>query len=1192
MKILRLRLKNIRSLRGEWDIRFDAPPLSDTGLFAITGPNGAGKSSILDAITLGLYGETVRIRNPEGDITSWIEDESYAEVTFRIGEDVYRSRWWARKGAQGIIGPEMSLSSFNGTEKTLEDRIIPVRSRLGELSGLDFKRFCRSVLLPQGEFGAFLNALESERADILEKIIGAEVAQELAQEFESRRSAAQERLAQLKELAANYPPVDRERLGNLEKDREALRDDLEETIRRIRELQEQKERLEALKHHQEELQEAERMLAEAEIQDARAREEWERLEKILVARPLADSLLHSKAMEEEREALRTRLEALQREVAAERARLHEAQERLVKAQESLESERQRLAQRSRDLEDVLERDREIDRQTQRLHDCLAQRAQWERTRQDLYTRREQLKARLEEAAADAKALQDHVSKAAADAPSEQDLEILQNRLERLTQLRRQEDALEDQLTHARQILEKVAAELDHVLSGEQRLQAQVGQAVLKKEALIQDLKKVFGEHTPSSFKESLNERRRNLTAYKKLLPISKRYHAQGFRSDIDRERDQVLERRRGLQAALEEALEEFTKFQSDVVWRDSFQRLSSERDRLQEGRPCPLCGSLSHPFVAQGLPDLSQLYAHIDTLEQRIASLKSELSHLDRKASELERQAAAAQEIRREWDDVCRRAGLSLEILEPQSLVERIRLLKESIRHDRSALRWSRFKQWRLRWTEAVLRRRLEKSSKEEQKRHLLEDQLHDQQKTLSDLEAKLRRLREEDQTVTGDVESFLRAYGEKAPEKGAESRLLQRLRMRRETYRRALVEQQGVADRIRSLEAQRESIEADVLHAEKEVEKSDVEAQAIQSHVEALKAERESLYPGIDPAAELRAMEDTVAQLSRQTEELSQEIQSLIHSLEARDKEMLDLASELEPKDHLCETLRKDLAAQCEAMGVDSLETAYQVIPALEEEPKVRQRVGDARQALEDARSRVLSAQRALAALGEILSSDAPEDLAARIAELEKRRETLEDNLGEVERRLDDIRRSVQEHLDLLRAVEDQERQCTELAAEEKTFRDAEGPEVLEKRRRLMLQRLIDQANTHLELLSGRYRLRSSADNGFGLVVEDLMQQRNRRPLRTLSGGETFVVSLSMALGLSELAAHHRKIESLFIDEGFGSLDDDMLYRVMTALRRLEANGKTVGIISHVKRLADEIPTQIRVERGPGGDSRIIVVP
>ena len=97
MKILGVKFKNINSLTGEWEIRFDRSPISDTGLFAIVGPNGSGKSSIPDAITLGLYGETARLRSPDAGILNLQEKESFAEVTFSVQDHRYCSRWFVQK---------------------------------------------------------------------------------------------------------------------------------------------------------------------------------------------------------------------------------------------------------------------------------------------------------------------------------------------------------------------------------------------------------------------------------------------------------------------------------------------------------------------------------------------------------------------------------------------------------------------------------------------------------------------------------------------------------------------------------------------------------------------------------------------------------------------------------------------------------------------------------------------------------------------------------------------------------------------------------------------------------------------------------------------------------------------------------------------------------------------------------------
>ena len=98
-------------------------------------------------------------------------------------------------------------------------------------------------------------------------------------------------------------------------------------------------------------------------------------------------------------------------------------------------------------------------------------------------------------------------------------------------------------------------------------------------------------------------------------------------------------------------------------------------------------------------------------------------------------------------------------------------------------------------------------------------------------------------------------------------------------------------------------------------------------------------------------------------------------------------------------------------------------------------------------------------------------------------------------------------------------------------------------------------------------------------------------RDTRTLSGGEGFLVSLALALALSDLVSHKTSIDSLFLDEGFGSLDGDTLEIALTALDSLNASGKMIGIISHVEALKERIPAQIRVEKGGGiGHSRLVV--
>ena len=141
----------------------------------------------------------------------------------------------------------------------------------------------------------------------------------------------------------------------------------------------------------------------------------------------------------------------------------------------------------------------------------------------------------------------------------------------------------------------------------------------------------------------------------------------------------------------------------------------------------------------------------------------------------------------------------------------------------------------------------------------------------------------------------------------------------------------------------------------------------------------------------------------------------------------------------------------------------------------------------------------------------------------------------------------------------------------------------------RRTLDILLSYANAQLDQLTTRYRLERIPES-LNLVVVDHDMGDERRSVHSLSGGESFLVSLALALALASLTSNRLRIESLFIDEGFGSLDSETLSTAMNALMHLEAQGRKVGVISHVTEMTDAIPVQIRVVKGRSGASRLIV--
>ncbi|MDQ6761381.1 MAG: AAA family ATPase, partial [Bacteroidota bacterium] len=188
MKILKIKIKNINCLLGEWEIDFQLPPLSQAGLFAITGPTGSGKSTILDAITLALFNKIPRFESDtisknfiekSGSIITRNETDSFVEVEYSCTEGIYRSKWSiATNKRGGLRETDMELIDVS-TNKPILSGKKEVAKKNTELIGLTYDQFIKSILLAQGEFARFLKSKKDERGKLLEDITGMTVYREL-----------------------------------------------------------------------------------------------------------------------------------------------------------------------------------------------------------------------------------------------------------------------------------------------------------------------------------------------------------------------------------------------------------------------------------------------------------------------------------------------------------------------------------------------------------------------------------------------------------------------------------------------------------------------------------------------------------------------------------------------------------------------------------------------------------------------------------------------------------------------------------------------------------------------------------------------------------------------------------------------------------------------------------------------------
>ncbi|MFC1226556.1 SbcC/MukB-like Walker B domain-containing protein [Pedobacter sp. BG31] len=178
----------------------------------------------------------------------------------------------------------------------------------------------------------------------------------------------------------------------------------------------------------------------------------------------------------------------------------------------------------------------------------------------------------------------------------------------------------------------------------------------------------------------------------------------------------------------------------------------------------------------------------------------------------------------------------------------------------------------------------------------------------------------------------------------------------------------------------------------------------------------------------------------------------------------------------------------------------------------------------------------------------------------------------------------------DLLKRISEQATVTENWAKLNEIIGSADGKKFRQIAQEYTLDVLLGYANIHLQALTSRYRIeRIPASLGLQVVDQDMGDEV--RTVYSLSGGESFLVSLALALGLASLSSSRMKVESLFIDEGFGSLDPNTLNIAMDALERLHNQGRKVGVISHVQEMTERIPVQIKVSKQQSGKSKVEIV-
>lgn len=291
-------------------------------------------------------------------------------------------------------------------------------------------------------------------------------------------------------------------------------------------------------------------------------------------------------------------------------------------------------------------------------------------------------------------------------------------------------------------------------------------------------------------------------------------------------------------------------------------------------------------------------------------------------------------------------------------------------------------------------------------------------------------------------------------------------------------------------------------------------------------------------------------------------------------------------------EKLRNERASLLKGKTADDAEAAV-----LRHEKDMNERLEQSRQVMEKQSALISGLQGEIKQLNAVVEEltkeqqqiEFPEKLPEAIANQQLINHEIERKLSLVEARLlqqEENRKRLKGIAEELKAKQAAAGQWEKL---NKLVGSADGTKFKVIAQSYTLNLLLMHANKHLSYLSKRYRLQQVPDT-LALQVIDCDMCDEIRTVYSLSGGESFLISLALALGLSSLSSNNLKVESLFIDEGFGSLDAESLRTAMEALEQLQMQGRKVGVISHVQEMSERIPVQIQVHKLVNGKSKIII--
>ena len=1246
MKILRITVNNIASLAGTHTVDFTRDPLRSAGLFSISGATGAGKSTLLDALCLALYDATPRLngvgrlaelangerQNDPRNLLRRGAGEGFAEVAFMgVDGQPWTSRWRVRRSRRSADGAlqnvEMTLYRghipaggegpvADGGKKTL------VLKSIEEKIGLTFEQFTRAVLLAQNDFATFLKADDKERAEILQALTGTAQFESISRSVFLRCGVEQKALESLESLLAGNSPLTEDARAEAEAARSLAEQQLATVECRHKELQTHADWFSTRSKLIAEKTRADETRQQAVIYRTAAeprRNELARTEEIArEARPLRiaerSSLAQATAATtavELAKAKRDELELAFKAAADRHQAAVEVHKTLLAEQKAAEFS----LRKARALDESLSI---VQTQFQRSSaDLEAAIAALNAAEENLKTVVDGRNIRLQEL----QSLERDGERLKEFAPFAADSAKWLDRIDAAISGAEQVDVAK---AHAKSLAGELA-ELDERLEQEEQSRTPLQTAFESAStalATAMEAEKKFDTEQLAADRTKRESAKSVLTALFHQLK-----NAQGLRERVKAEAE-VLEQLQAAQGFDSTAIAqirtveipqselaiEVAKTQLEFIQAAVDDHAKRLRLTLQEGKECPVCGSTSHPYsehapeleatavkaAKKSVKDLEKKRDDALSREARLrGSMETRHEQIDSKTAELAATKAQVVDIVFESHDHPEVAAVlaieedaRLPVMEARllELNGELRSIEKKEQNARNAAKLSSDCREALQTSQQALKELNDRLQQLSASRGILNEThknaaitLQKAEEQRAEIDGRLIDLWIGLPTAKQDFESdaiaFRRAFERSATECG--------------DIEKRIMESTGL---IQQADAAIRPLEQSVTDARTSANACAATFADISKDREERLKERAQLFDG-------RAADVVEEELSNRLGAAAKSLDDAADSKTNADRLLIAATSECETKTQAAELAQAELAASTAVREgwMDAFAMRTGTSMSLQELDGLLARdevwIQTERDVLRQLDEVVTAAESACQVYGEQLqqhvntqpTQDEEPTVLIALQAISEELNGAKSRLSSAQAMIlsDDSRRV--QNADLMEQIREQDAKADPWRKLNELLGSSDGAKFRLIAQRRTLDLLLRYANHQLNNLAVRYRLERLPES-LNLIVIDRDMGDERRSIHSLSGGESFLVSLALALGLASLTSNRLRIESLFIDEGFGSLDPDTLNTAMSALMHLEAQGRKVGVISHVTEMTDAIPVQIKVVKGRGGASRIVV--